>query len=134
MKSDNRNEQLRHCFQDTLNQIESIPELSCQTANSIKHTKVYKERHCTVSHPCNKQTEIIVEENTTFCAAHKHRIHQSQSGETIIGKTAVLNFANPHYPGGGVARGGGYGAGGMPVPKQQPIHISACAGSSRRFL
>ena len=70
------------------------------TCQAIQNTKVYCEgfRH-TVSEQ-NKANfhlaQIEVIEDTTFAAAKRY---------ARLGKTAVLNFANPEIPGGGVVNG-----------------------------
>ncbi len=83
------------CFADTLKYSQEGP-LKEATAAAAASSRVYKEgfrssRLYAVSEPL-----IWVVEDTTFGAAREHLGY---------GKTAVLNFANPHYPGGGVTRG-----------------------------
>lgn len=94
----NKNELLQ-CFYDSVNISEHI--LKTETEKAIKSNKVYKENF--VARKKNvKQVHkdifnyLSVETNTTFNAAKKYLQY---------GKTAVLNFANPHYPGGGVHNG-----------------------------
>ena len=65
------------------------------------NVRVYYERFTSVHSAliCSEtkvDAKIIVENNTTFSAANKYKKY---------GKTAVLNFANPVNPGGGVATG-----------------------------
>lgn len=87
--------ELVDAFQDTLN-------ISKQFDYDIaKKVRVIKE--CFKSFQLNLSYyrtqfngKIIVENNTTFSAANKYKKY---------GKTAVLNFANPVNPGGGVATG-----------------------------
>lgn len=86
----NRNE-LAACFQDTL-------RISVQLCGERPpNVTVYRENFRTSrKRPSHPKTEIVVEENTSFAAACAYR---------GLGKTAVMNFANPVYPGGGVANG-----------------------------
>ena len=94
----NKNE-LIQCFYDSVNISEHI--LKSETEKAIKSNKVYKENF--VARKKNvKQVHkdifnyLSVESNANFNAAKKYLQY---------GKTAVLNFANPHYPGGGVHNG-----------------------------
>lgn len=94
----NKNE-LIQCFYDSVNISEHI--LKSETEKAIKSNKVYKENF--VARKKNvKQVHkdifnyLSVESNASFNAAKKYLQY---------GKTAVLNFANPHYPGGGVHNG-----------------------------
>lgn len=94
----NNNESIQ-CFYDSVNISEHI--LKSETEKAMKSNKVYKENF--VARKKNvKQVHkdifnyLSVESNTTFNAAKKYLSY---------GKTAVLNFANPHYPGGGVHNG-----------------------------
>lgn len=89
-----RNE-LMDCFQDTL-KLSYMESVAYLTEAAKKSNKVYQEGFVSKSRPHHENGEIIVEANTTFAAAKKYRIY---------GKTAVLNFANPHIPGGGVQNG-----------------------------
>lgn len=99
MKNINNNE-LIECFYDSVNISEHI--LKFETEKAIQSNKVYKENF--VANCRQKSREIhadifdyiIVESNTNFNAAKKYMQY---------GKTAVLNFANPHNPGGGVHNG-----------------------------
>lgn len=93
------NNELIECFYDSVNISEHI--LKSETEKAIKSNKVYKENF--VARKKNvKQVHkdifnyLSVESNTTFNAAKKYLQY---------GKTAVLNFANPHNPGGGVHNG-----------------------------
>ena len=90
----NRNE-LISCFQDTLKRAHS-DGLKDKTAESCRTNKIYKEGFVSNVPQRNEHSDIIVESGTTFAAARKY-LH--------IGKTAVLNFANPENPGGGVQYG-----------------------------
>lgn len=87
-------ELLIDCFNDTLNISNSI--LSTETTNAINSNKVYKENFISDKREDKYSAEIEVRENTSFNAAKEY---------LQFGKTAVLNFANPHYPGGGVKNG-----------------------------
>lgn len=96
---------LINCFQDTLH-ICNSPKLYLVTENAKNSTKVYKENFSSKnSYPCLKKdntdmpenlAEIIVKEGTSFAIAKEY---------IKFGKTAVLNFANPHNAGGGVKNG-----------------------------
>ncbi len=97
--------QLEKCFQDTLYQMERNPDLKEATVQMAENTEVYEEGFNPTYLPIGNPAKIFVEENTTFAAALKHRIYYGADGEKIIGRTAVLNFANPHYPGGNVVNG-----------------------------
>lgn len=83
------------CFEDTLEAC-NREDLAPATARAVADSRVYPPEF--VSNRLYKvwEQEIAVVENTTFAAARENLGR---------GKTAVLNFANPHYPGGGVARG-----------------------------
>ena len=83
------------CFQDTLNCCAGA-ELVELTREAAAASRVYQENFASQRLYKVRETEIQVVENTTFQAAR-----ENLSG----GKVAVLNFANPHYPGGGVTRG-----------------------------
>lgn len=98
---------LADCFKDTVNQYTTNEELreltSCMTINTFVHERNMDDG-CRVIRCCD-MPELIVEENTTFAAAYKHRIYKNRSGENVVARVAVLNFANPHNPGGGVVNG-----------------------------
>lgn len=90
---------LIECFYDSVNISEHI--LKSEIEKAIESNRIYKENfvakkkngrqfHNNIFEYC------VVEENTTFNAAKKY---------LQFGKTAVLNFANPHNPGGGVYNG-----------------------------
>lgn len=90
--------ELMNAFYDT-RRISTSSILKMQTAKMIRNSKIYgeefwkgKEKRSNLHAEC----EIIVEENTSFSAAKKY---------IPLGKTAVLNFANPVTPGGGVQYG-----------------------------
>ncbi len=96
---------LINCFQDTLNMCNSS-KLYSATEKARESTKVYKENfNSKKTHSYLTQegitlsenfAEIIVKEGTSFAAAKEY---------IKFGKTAVLNFANPHNAGGGVQNG-----------------------------
>ena len=105
----NSNDLIRS-FNNTLELIDSIDVLKIATDKAVKSAKVYSEReHHTakVSEETlrdyydkhTRQGRLIVEQNTSFESARKY----SNSAE--VGKVCVLNFANPHYAGGGVLNG-----------------------------
>lgn len=82
-------------FQDTMSKSMS-PILKNGTELAAQSSRVYLEGFRSRKQTKQHKAEIIVEENTTFAAARKHLAR---------GKTAVLNFANPETPGGGVQNG-----------------------------
>lgn len=93
------NKKLIECFYDSVNISEHI--LKSETENAINSNKVYKENFVAKKKKAKCLYRdifdyIVIEPNTTFKAAQKYLQY---------GKTAVLNFANPHYPGGGVHNG-----------------------------
>ena len=85
------NEELINCFRDTIEQAYSI--LREKTAQAIKSNQVYKEKFVSNVPKRNENSSIIVQAGTTFDAARQF---------CHLGKVAVLNFANPENPGGGV--------------------------------
>lgn len=89
-----RNE-LIFCFRDTVRKSEE-GMLGQNTKQAIKSNKVYKEEFRSKLQKKNESASIAVETNTTFNAAKKY---------CDYGKVAVLNFANPKTPGGGVQHG-----------------------------
>lgn len=96
----NLKDELIPCFYDSVNISEHI--LKSKTERAIQSNKVYKEYFIAEKRIIrNKNLSdifeyIIIESNTSFNAAKKYLQY---------GKTAVLNFANPHNPGGGVHNG-----------------------------
>lgn len=83
-------------FQDTL-KISEGPKLAELTRAAKASTRVYPEGFQTQARlPLEKAARITVEEDTSFAAARRYR---------AFGRTAVLNFANPVTPGGGVRIG-----------------------------
>lgn len=83
------------CFQDTLEKSYSWP-LKLKTVKAQMSNKVYKEGFVAHVPPRKEHAHISVESCTSFVAAKKYR---------HLGKVAVLNFANPVNPGGGVQLG-----------------------------
>lgn len=92
-----RSRKLQSIFQDTMRGTQDNVQLAEATAVMAANTKVYLEElsidNCAIK---NEKINISVVEDTTFSCASK-----------IVGqgKIAVLNFANPVHPGGGVVRG-----------------------------
>lgn len=83
-------------FAETMNYIQRQDEYSKSTSYTISHTKVYDEGFFSSLNP-NKETAVSFQENLTLLAG-KDAVAQGK-------RTAVLNFANPIEPGGGVLRG-----------------------------
>ncbi len=93
-------ESLVACFNDTIERLQT-GELKEFTERAISSNCLYKENFS--SPDCGRQNyadsaaeKILVVPDSTFAAARKNLQY---------GKTAVLNFANPQYPGGGVSKG-----------------------------
>ena len=82
-------------FQDTV-AFSKSRTLRKRTAQAAASSKVYFEHFQSHSHTGGHIAKITVEENTTFSSAKKY---------LVADKTAVLNFANPVIPGGGVQNG-----------------------------
>lgn len=89
------NDNLIKCFEDTLRFCESA-ELKQETESAIASSRIYFEGFTAESIKKSKKAEITVENTTTFAAAKEYQ---------AFGKVAVLNFANPEIPGGGVKKG-----------------------------
>ena len=89
-----RNERIS-CFQDTLAQC-GAGELGALTRQAVERARVYPADFRSARLYSVREPEIIVTEDTSFEAARK---------QLDQGRVAVLNFANPHYPGGGVFQG-----------------------------
>lgn len=87
--------QLIESFQQTL-EMSNHGLLGKRTDKAQKSNRVYKEGFVSKVEPRHEQPSIIVEANTSFAAAKNYR---------RLGKVAVLNFANPENPGGGVRLG-----------------------------
>jgi len=84
-----------NCFQDTIARCAG-EELASLTAGAREASRVYPENFRSGRlHPV-REPGILVVEQTSFAAAREN-LRQ--------GRVAVLNFANPHYPGGGVFQG-----------------------------
>lgn len=88
-------EKLITCFQDTL-QMSQEGKLRENTINAINSNRVYKEAFVSENKVRNTFGEVGVYSGTTFDVAKKY---------CQYGKVAVLNFANPEFPGGGVTNG-----------------------------
>lgn len=94
------NNELIQCFLDSVNISNSI--LKAETENAILSNRVYRENFISQNRIVRNENHfdifdfIIFEETTSFNAAKQYLKY---------GKTAVLNFANPHNPGGGVHNG-----------------------------
>lgn len=88
-------EDLIICFQDTVEKSNS-DSLGERTARAIKSNRVYKERFVSPVKHRNESACIDVISGTTFDIAKRF---------CPYGKVAVLNFANPEHPGGGVSLG-----------------------------
>lgn len=99
-------------FQDTLSRSMSH-DLKKGTETAARSSKVFYEGFRTERKLKQRTAEIVVEENTTFASAKKYLSY---------GKTAVLNFANPEIPGGGVTKWR-YGSGRVSVPEQQFVRM-----------
>ena len=83
-------------FTEMMNYIQRDAEYRKSAEFMAKHTKVYNEYFASSRNPA-KNTYVSFQENNTLSAARK---------AVMRGKhTAVLNFANPVEPGGGVFRG-----------------------------
>lgn len=94
------------CFRHTLRFSEEDEVLRKYTEYLKSYTKVYAENYYSENKRINfDSAEIVVEENTTFSAAGNHRWYKDTYENYVEGRTAVLNFANPHNPGGGVLSG-----------------------------
>lgn len=85
---------LINCFNDALNIANSV--LSAETRYSINSNKVYNETFISDKRKDKYSADIEVIVNTSFNTAKQY---------SQFGKVAVLNFANPHFPGGGVKNG-----------------------------
>jgi len=84
-------------FEDTLAAVDQESWLQEASLRMQAATRLYPVGFYAYERPEPKaDSPVTVEENTTFSAAAKYMSE---------GKTAVLNFANPHEPGGGVRRG-----------------------------
>ena len=86
---------LAECFQNTM-EIAASGMMKRYRRQTERSTKVYPEKYKSEKRQKEMPSQIIVEENTTLAAASKYLSEN---------KTAVLNFANPVTPGGGVING-----------------------------
>ena len=97
--------ELIECFNNTYKMALEDSRLKSDTSSSVKNTVVYKENYkarLVNRADFNAGIDVIVEETTSFVAARRY---SGESKKGVINKVAVLNFANPHVPGGGVTRG-----------------------------
>lgn len=83
------------CFEDTLERC-NTEELGAVTARAVAESRVYPAGFVSgrLYKVCQQTVEVV--EGTSFAVARENLSY---------GKVAVLNFANPHYPGGGVTQG-----------------------------
>lgn len=88
-------EELIACFQDTL-KMSKTGVLGVKTFKSILTNKVYKEGFVSDVAKSGKWGSVTVHKGTSLEIARKYQ---------NFGRIAVLNFANPEYPGGGVMHG-----------------------------
>jgi len=84
------------CFNDTYAITQSDDYLKATTRNSIISNKVYKENFISSKLYRNLKGDIYVNGLSTLKAASHYRNNE---------KIAILNFANPYNPGGGVFYG-----------------------------
>ena len=83
------------CFQDTL-ALCAGEKLADETARARENSRIYPENFRSERLHAVREPEIEVVEADSFAAAQENLKY---------GRVAVLNFANPHYPGGGVFQG-----------------------------
>lgn len=84
-------------FRDTQDIIGNTPDLYAQMIKSQSSSQLFLEDYTSPIRRIRGNGNVKIVENTTFqCARDLH--HR-------FSKIAVLNFANPHVPGGGVKRG-----------------------------
>ena len=88
-------EDLIVCFEDTLEK-SNYGSLKQRTARSVKSNRVYKEDFISRANHRGENATIEVYSGSTFDVARRY---------CSLGKVAVLNFANPENPGGGVQLG-----------------------------
>lgn len=92
--------ELVDCFYDTIKLSNSI--VASKTKKSIKTNKIYKENFTAENRKIKNEfyfdvyKTIYIQPDSSFNVAKNYLKY---------GKTAVLNFANPHNPGGGVQNG-----------------------------
>lgn len=76
--------------------------LSKATEKAKKSTKVYKENFRSEASKYDYQARLVESDFITVCEGTSFATAKEYVGQ---GKIGVLNFANPHNPGGGVANG-----------------------------
>ena len=86
------NDELINCFKDTF-QISIYTSVSYNTNYSIKSNKVYMEGFVSTQKRKEEHAVINICSGTTFGTVRNYLQY---------GRGAVLNFANPVIPGGGV--------------------------------
>ena len=98
--------QLIDCFNDTMHRIQTDPFLRAETMKSKAETVVYpvfwdnnQAAYFAKWHYFDS-CDVEVVADTTFSAARKYLRNGNEQK-----RVAVLNFANPHYAGGGVEHG-----------------------------
>lgn len=98
--------QLIDCFNDTMQRIQTDPFLRAETMKSKADTVVYPV-FCDNNQAAYfakwlyfDSCDVEVVADTTFSAARKYLRNGNEQKQV-----AVLNFANPHYAGGGVEHG-----------------------------
>lgn len=89
--------ELMEAFEDTQKAIRQSPFLSNQMMNSQCNSQLYLDNYTSPIRRIRGDGKVDVIEHTTFRYAGEVR--------PLFSKIAVLNFANPHEPGGGVKRG-----------------------------
>ena len=90
-----KEEDLIVCFQDTLEKSNS-GNLKDRTECAVRSNRVYKEGFVSEVKHRKENATVDVYSGTTFDVAKRY---------CTLGKVAVLNFANPENPGGGVCIG-----------------------------
>lgn len=88
--------ELIECFQDTQEMCRG-GELEQHTRGSVAATRVYEPGFKTQQFLRAFQTVLRVMDTSPVAAAREHM---------VAGKTAILNCANPHFPGGASDKGG----------------------------
>ena len=84
-------------FQDTMSRMEQDPVLKKRAEDSAGRTLVYAAHTLSEKSPSAKASRVVVQEATTVQAARELK--------KLYARVALLNFANPLEPGGGVLRG-----------------------------
>lgn len=98
--------QLIDCFNDTMHRIQTEPFLRAETMKSKADTVVYpvfwdnNQAAYFAKWLYFDSCDVEVVADTTFSAARKYLRNGNEQK-----RVAVLNFANPHYAGGGVEHG-----------------------------